>query len=84
MNMMRVKIGFVTTFFFTCYNANGKVYNVIIDNDAYANIVFIDMVNNLQFKIVAHPQPYKLRWLEKKHERKMTNKCLVSFSIGKR
>jgi hypothetical protein len=70
--------------FFTCCSANKKVYNVIIDNDAYANIVFIDMVNNLQFKIVAHPQPYKLRWLKQKHEKKVKNRCHVLFSIGKR
>ena len=28
---------------------------VIIYNDAYTNVLFIDMMNNLQFKIETHP-----------------------------
>lgn len=32
----------------------------------------------------AHPQPYKLRWLEKKHEHKVTNKSLILIFIMKK
>ena len=45
--MMRVKIGFVVTFFYTCCSTNGKVCDVIIDTCACANIVSTDMVNKL-------------------------------------
>jgi hypothetical protein len=32
----------------------------------------------------AHPQPYKLRWPEKKHEHKVTNKSLILIFIMKK
>ena len=41
------------------------------------------MVEKLQLKMEDHPQPYKLSWLRKGNEVKVTKRCLVQFSIGK-
>ncbi|XP_074302921.1 uncharacterized protein LOC141637256 [Silene latifolia] len=41
------------------------------------------MVNKLNLVTQDHPNPYKLRWLNKGAEVKVDKQCLVSFSIGK-
>ncbi|CAL8992672.1 unnamed protein product, partial [Prunus brigantina] len=40
------------------------------------------MVEKLNLKMMEHPQPYKLSWLQKGNEVKVNKKCLVQFSIG--
>ena len=42
------------------------------------------MVEKLGLETVAHPQPYKLSWLIKGSELKVSKRCLVQFSIGRR
>ncbi|XP_074315580.1 uncharacterized protein LOC141651781 [Silene latifolia] len=40
------------------------------------------MVNKLNLNTQEHPNPYKLRWLNKGAEVKLDKQCLVPFSIG--
>ncbi|XP_074314145.1 uncharacterized protein LOC141649351 [Silene latifolia] len=43
----------------------------------------ITMVNKLNLVTQDHPNPYKLRWLNKGAEVKINKQCLVPFSTGK-
>lgn len=70
--------------FQTKCTAQGKVCNVIIDGGSCENVVSSTMVDKLGLKTVAHPQPYRLSWLIKGSELKVSKQCLVQFPIGKR
>jgi Zinc knuckle len=64
--------------------SGGKVYNVIIDGGSCENVVSNMMVEKLGLNTEDHPQPCKLSWLKKGSEVKVSKRCLVKFSIGKR
>ncbi|XP_042016278.1 uncharacterized protein LOC121764299 [Salvia splendens] len=70
--------------FQTKCTTKGKVCHVIIDGGSCENVVSSIMVEKLGLKTVAHPQPYKLSWLIKGSELKVSKRCLVQFSIGTR
>ncbi|GKV53145.1 hypothetical protein SLEP1_g59685 [Rubroshorea leprosula] len=61
-----------------------KVCNVIIDSGSCENVVSNYMVEKLGLPVKDHSHPYKLQWLRKGNEVKVTKRCLVSFSIGNR
>ncbi|XP_074299913.1 uncharacterized protein LOC141631093 [Silene latifolia] len=61
----------------------GRVYNLIIYGGSCTNVASITMVNKLNLVTQDHPNPYKLRWLNKGAEVKVDKQCLVPFSIGK-
>jgi len=42
------------------------------------------MVGKLEMPTKSHPHPYKLQWLNKGSEVKITKGCLVNFSIGQK
>ena len=42
------------------------------------------MVEKLGLHTEDHPQPYKLSWFKKGSEVKVSKRCLVKFSIGKK
>jgi hypothetical protein len=69
--------------FLTKCTSNGKVCNVIIDGGSCENVVSTTMVEKLNLKTEAHSHPYKLQWLQKGSDIKVTKRCLVQFSIGK-
>ena len=60
----------------------GKVCDVIIDSGSCENVVSSYMVDKLKLSTQPHPHPYKLQWLNKGSEVKVSKQCLVSFSIG--
>ncbi|GKV35062.1 hypothetical protein SLEP1_g43380 [Rubroshorea leprosula] len=60
------------------------VCNVIIDSESCKNVVSNYMVEKLGLPVKDHSHPYKLQWLRKGNEVKVTKRCLVSFSIGNR
>ncbi|GKV44250.1 hypothetical protein SLEP1_g51447 [Rubroshorea leprosula] len=70
--------------FHTRCTSRGKVCNVIIDSGSCENVVSNYMVEKLGLPVKDHPHPYKLQWLRKGNEVKVTKHCLVSFSIGNR
>ncbi|XP_031387261.1 uncharacterized protein LOC116200565 [Punica granatum] len=60
----------------------GKVCRFVIDAGSCENIVSIETVQKLGLKTDKHPKPYKLAWLKKGGEVTISQRTLVSFSIG--
>lgn len=59
-----------------------KVCTVIIECGSCENMVATTMVQKLGLPIENHLEPYQLTWLKKGHIVRMTQGCLVHFSIG--
>jgi hypothetical protein len=59
-----------------------KVCKVIIESGSTDNLVSIEMVEKLELKTAAHPQPYKVSWLQKGHQLMIVKQCLVEINIG--
>ncbi|XP_010244505.1 PREDICTED: uncharacterized protein LOC104588324 [Nelumbo nucifera] len=59
-----------------------KVTSLVIDSESCENVIAEVVVHKLNLKTQQHPQPYKLTWLKRKNEVSVTQRCLVSFSIG--
>lgn len=57
--------------------------NLIIESKSCENIVSKALVATLQLKFEKHLHPYKISWIKKEAETRITTFCLVSFSIGK-
>ncbi|XP_035836015.1 uncharacterized protein LOC118485763 [Helianthus annuus] len=68
--------------FRTRCTAKGKVCTVIIDGGSCENMVATTMVEKLGLQTEPHPDPYQLTWLKKGNVVKVTQRCLVQFSIG--
>ncbi|TNV97344.1 hypothetical protein C5H24_12795, partial [Xylella fastidiosa] len=65
----------------TC-TIGGKVCRYVIDSGSCENVVSEEAVQKLNLKTEAHPNPYKLSWLKKGNEVKVSKRCLVSFSMA--
>ncbi|MED6224984.1 hypothetical protein PIB30_117159 [Stylosanthes scabra] len=68
--------------FHTRCTAQGKVCKVIIDSGSCGNVVASYKMEKLKIPTKEHPHPYKLQWLRKGNEVKVTKRCQVQFSIG--
>ncbi|EXC16208.1 hypothetical protein L484_024379 [Morus notabilis] len=71
------------TIFRTRCTIKQKVYNVIINSGSSENIVSKSLVRALQLKTESHPSPYRIGWIKKGAETKVSKVCRVPFSIGK-
>ena len=56
---------------------------MIIDSGSFEKCVSMEMVQNLDLKMVPHLKPYNLCWLQKESDIKVKHRFLVSFTIGK-
>ncbi|XP_027351492.1 uncharacterized protein LOC113862615 [Abrus precatorius] len=70
--------------FHTQCTTQGKICDVIIDSGSCENVVSSYMVEKLKLPTKDHPHPYKLQWLNKGNEVKVSQRCLVAFLIGKK
>jgi hypothetical protein len=52
-----------TSLFRTACKVKDRVCKVIIDSGSTENLVSTEMVEKLELKIAAHPNPYKVSWL---------------------
>jgi hypothetical protein len=55
------------TLFITSYKNKYRVCKVIIDNGSTDSLVSMEMVEKLDLETNAHPEPYKISWLQKGH-----------------
>ncbi|GKC76437.1 aspartyl protease_2 domain-containing protein [Tanacetum coccineum] len=70
--------------FHTKCTCKGKVCNVIIDGGSCENVISATMVSKLSLATEEHPHPYKFSWFKKGNEVRVSQRCLVNFSIGKK
>jgi hypothetical protein len=56
---------------------------MIIDGGSYANIASTTFVRKLNLNTMKHPKPYRLSWLNKYDEVKVTKQVLIFFVIGR-
>ncbi|GJZ45166.1 reverse transcriptase domain-containing protein [Tanacetum coccineum] len=61
-----------------------KVCNFIIDGGSCENVISATMVSKLSLTTEEHPHPYKLSWFKKGNKVRVSQRCLVNFSIGKK
>jgi hypothetical protein len=54
--------------FRTTCKTKDRVCKVIIDSGSTDNLVSIEMVEKLELETTAHPNPYKVSWLQKGHQ----------------
>jgi hypothetical protein len=55
---------------------------VIIDSGSTDNLVSTEMVEKLELEKSAHLKPYKVSWLQKRHQVMVTKQFLIEFKIG--
>jgi hypothetical protein len=72
----------LTSLFRTACKMKDRVCKVIIDSGSTGNLVSAEMVENLELKTTAHPNPYKVSWLQKGHQVMVSQQCQVEFKIG--
>ncbi|GJS86349.1 aspartyl protease_2 domain-containing protein [Tanacetum coccineum] len=70
--------------FHTHCTCEGKICNVIIDGRSCENVVSETMINKMGLKTEEHSQPYTLSWFRKGNEVKVSKRCFVKISIGKK
>lgn len=73
-----------SSIFKTRCKSHDKVCTIVIDGGSCENIVAQDMVDKLQLQTEPHPRPYRIAWFNKDSEVKVSKRCLVSFSMGKK
>lgn len=71
-----------TNMFRRICKCKGKYRNIIIYSDDTNNLVFKEMVEKLGFKIMAHPTPYQMTWMQKGHQILVNEHSKVEFQIG--
>nr|GEV52812.1 reverse transcriptase domain-containing protein [Tanacetum cinerariifolium] len=57
---------------------------MINDGGSCENAVSTHMVEKLALKTVDHPEPYQFTWLKKRNANKVSKRCLVEFSAGRK
>ncbi|KAH9763304.1 hypothetical protein KPL70_001120 [Citrus sinensis] len=67
--------------FHTRCHIKDKVCSMIIDGGSCTNVASTSLVGKLNLKILKHPRPYKLHWLNDCGEVKVNKQVLVPFSI---
>jgi hypothetical protein len=53
-----------------------------VDSGSTDNLVSTEMVEKLELKTRKHPSPYRVTWLQKGHQVRVTKQCLVNFKMG--
>ena len=61
---------------------DGMVCDVIIDGESSNNIISLKAVKKLGLRTEPHPNPYHISWNTNEIYVKVTDSCLVNFSIG--
>ncbi|CAL9224494.1 unnamed protein product, partial [Arabidopsis halleri] len=72
-----------TNIFQSTCTVKGKICRFVIDSGSSRNVVSEEAVKKLGLLREVHPVPYKLTWLNKGTDIRISQRALVSFSIGK-
>jgi hypothetical protein len=49
-----------------------RLCKVIVDSGSTYNLVSIEMVEKLELETIVHPSPYRVSWLQKRHQINVT------------
>jgi hypothetical protein len=71
-----------TSLFRTACKTKYIFCKVIIHSGRTNNLVSTKMVEKLELKTIAHPNPYKVSCLQKGHQVMVSQQCQVEFKIG--
>jgi hypothetical protein len=69
--------------FHTRSHIQNKVCSMIIDGGSCVNVASDTLVKKINLSCVKHLKPYRLQWLNKCGEVKVTKQVLIAFAIGK-
>ncbi|KAF7832500.1 hypothetical protein G2W53_014833 [Senna tora] len=69
--------------FYTHCHVKDRVCGLIIDGGSCVNVASKLILDKLGLRTLKHPRPYRLQWLNKSGDLKVTKQVLISFSIGK-
>ena len=69
--------------FHTRCTVGSQVCSLIIDGGSCANVVSQSMVDRLKLVVTPHSKPYTIQWLNHNKDLQITQRCLLSLSIGK-
>jgi len=68
--------------FYTRAKVQVKVVKVIIDGGSCHNLASKEMVEKLSLKLLKHPHPYHVQWLNNSGSIKIAQRVKVPFKIG--
>ena len=71
----------IINLFRTMSKAKHKCCKLIIDNGSTDNMVCIEMMDKLWLKKITHPTPYRVSWLQKRHQVLVNEQCQEEFQI---
>ena len=63
----------------TAFKTKERVCKVIIDSGSTDNLVSMEIVEKLELDTTAHPEPYKVSWLQKGHQVMVTKQCWLNL-----
>ena len=69
--------------FHTRCHVQGKTCLVIIDGGSCTNVASTLMVEKLGLKLLPHPRPYRLLWLNNCGDIKVNRQVIIPFTIGR-
>jgi hypothetical protein len=56
--------------------------DALFDSGSYANLIAVDLVNNVGLEVHNHPSPYPLGWVNKDAKIKVTKQCKIKFVVS--
>ena len=62
---------------------NDRLFELIIDNGSFENIISREVVRELKLLVKKHPHPYTIGWIKVTKKLEVNERCKVLFSIGK-
>ncbi|XP_013589115.1 uncharacterized protein LOC125588388 [Brassica napus] len=71
-----------TSLFISTCTVKGKISRFVIDSGCSANVVSEEAVRKLSLTPEAHPHPYRLLWMQTGAEVYVSQRALVSLSVG--
>jgi hypothetical protein len=54
----------------------------LFDSSSHANLIAVDVVNNIGLEVHNRPDPYPLGWVNKDAEIKLTKQCKIKFVVS--
>jgi hypothetical protein len=56
--------------------------DALFNSGSHANLIAVDLVNNIVFEVHNNIIPYPFGWVKKDAEIKVTTQCVIKFSIS--